>query len=173
MAVRPHALQAPRVRHAGVASPVVVPEAGAPRHVARHASPRPPLRLVAPPSGRPGMAFVVLSALAVGALVLGIVVLNVLVAQKAFRLGDLNRAVQREEARSQQLRYAVASADAPEAIAEAARRLGLVAPARQEFLVRPADDAAARDAGPGQAAGSGQDARGEDAGARRDQRAAR
>jgi cell division protein FtsL len=85
------------------------------------------------------MAFVALSAIAVGALVLGLVVLNVLVAQTSFRLSDLNQSVEREEARSQQLRYAVATADAPEAIAEAARRLGLVPPETQEFLVRPSD----------------------------------
>ena len=104
---------------------------------------RPPLRVVAPPSGRPGMAFVVLSALVVGALVLGLVVLNVLVAQTSFRVNDLQKAVQQEEARSQQLRYAVATADSPEALAEAAAGLGLVAPERQDFLVRPAGDPAA------------------------------
>jgi hypothetical protein len=107
------------------------------RRAPRHGSPRPALRLVAPPSGRPGMAFVVLSALTVGALVLGLVVLNVLVAQQSFRLGDLNRSVTREEQRSQHLRYAVSTADSPEAIDEAARRLGLVPPETQEYLVRP------------------------------------
>lgn len=111
----------------------------------KHAAPRPALRLVAPPSGRPGTAFVVLSALAVGALLLGLVVLNVLVAQESFRLGDLNLSVQHEEARSQQLRFAVATAGSPEAVAEAARRLGLVPPDRQELLVRPVDDATSKD----------------------------
>jgi hypothetical protein len=94
------------------------------------------------------MAFVVLSGLVVGALVLGLVVLNVLVAQASFRFNDLQEAVQREEVRSQQLRYAVATADSPEAIAEAAATLGLVAPERQDFIVRSAGDA-------GDPAGSG------------------
>ena len=119
-----------------------------PRHAPRHATPRPVLRLVAPPSGRPGMAFVVLSAVAVGALVLGLVVLNVLVAQQSFRLEDLNRSVKQEEERGQHLRYAVSTADSPEAIDEAARRLGPVPPEQQKFLVRPAereDDAAAEE----------------------------
>ncbi|HEY8200063.1 MAG TPA: hypothetical protein VII47_01780 [Actinomycetota bacterium] len=111
---------------------------GAEPQVLRQPAPRPVLRLVAPPAGRPGMAFVVLAALAVGAIVLGLVVLNVLVAQKSFRLGDLNRAVQQEQMRSQQLRFAVATAGSPDAIAAAAQRLGLVPPDRQEFLVRPA-----------------------------------
>jgi cell division protein FtsL len=102
---------------------------------------RPVLRLVAPPSGRPGKAFVVLAALAVGTIVLGLVVLNVLVAQKSFRLGDLNKEVQQAELRSQQLRYDVATAGSPDAIAAAAQRLGLVPPDRQEFLVRPAHTA--------------------------------
>jgi cell division protein FtsL len=122
MAVRPHPLDDSRLE--------------APRHAA---PPRPALRLVAPPSGRPGMAFVVLSALVVGALVLGLVVLNVLVAQKSFHVSDLEKAVQQEEERSQQLRYAVATADSPEAIAEAAQRLGLVAPEHQDFLVKPVE----------------------------------
>jgi hypothetical protein len=107
------------------------------------ASARPVLRLVAPPSGRPGKAFVVLAALAVGTIVLGLVVLNVLVAQKSFRLGDLSKEVQQAELRSQQLRYDVATAGSPDAIAAAAQRLGLVPPDRQEFLVRPAQPAGA------------------------------
>jgi cell division protein FtsL len=94
------------------------------------------------------MAFVVLAALLVGALVLGLVVLNVLVAQSSFRLADLEKSIRQEELRSQHLRYSVATSESPEAIAEAARRLGLVAPERQGFLVgppaapdRPGDDA--------------------------------
>lgn len=102
----------------------------------RHALPRPVLRMVAPPKGRPGMAFVVVSALVVGALLLGLVVLNVLVAQKSFRVATVEKAVQAEQTRSQQLRYAVATAGSPDAVAEAARQLGLVPPDRQEFLVR-------------------------------------
>jgi hypothetical protein len=102
----------------------------------RHAIPRPVLRVVAPPAGRPGMAFVVVSALVVGAIVLGLVVLNVLVAQKSFRVATVEKAVQAEQTRSQQLRYAVATAGSPDAVAEAARQLGLVPPDRQEFLPR-------------------------------------
>lgn len=102
----------------------------------RHAVPRPVLRVVAPTAGRPGMAFVIVSALVVGAIVLGLVVLNVLVAQKSFRVATVEKAVQTEQTRSQQLRYAVATAGSPDAVAEAARQLGLVPPDRQEFLVR-------------------------------------
>ena len=102
----------------------------------RHAIPRPKLRLVAPPKGRPGMAFVVISAFAVGALLLGLVVLNVLVAQKSFRVATIEKEVSAEQTRSQQLRYAVATAGSPDAVAEADRQLGLVAPDRQEFLVK-------------------------------------
>lgn len=134
------------------------PALRSPLHEPRHAAPaRPALRIVAPPSGRPGMAFVVLSALVVGALVLGLVVLNVLVAQTSFRVNDLQKAVQQQEARSQQLRYAVATADSPEAIADAAAGLGLVPPERQDFILRDAGDA-------GREGGTGQDAEREDSG---------
>jgi hypothetical protein len=146
MAVRPHVLEPDPTGPAGPIGPVGPAGAGFHAHAPgtpRHTAPRPVLRLVAPPSGRPGMAFVVLAALAVGALLLGLVVLNVLVAQKSFRLNDLNTLVQREEARSQQLRFAVATAGSPERVAEAATRLGLVPPERQEFLVRPGGDAPA------------------------------
>jgi hypothetical protein len=84
------------------------------------------------------MAFVVLAALVVGTMVLGLVVLNVLVAQKSFRLADLTKEIQQAELRSQQLRFDVATAGSPDAVAAAAQRLGLVPPDRQEFLVRPA-----------------------------------
>ena len=136
MAVRPHVLDPVSGAESPPATTLPIATGAEERAPAR-----PVLRLVAPPSGRPGKAFVVLAALAVGTIVLGLVVLNVLVAQKSFRLGDLNKEVQQAELRSQQLRYDVATAGSPDAIAAAAQRLGLVPPDRQEFLVRPAHTA--------------------------------
>jgi len=141
MAVRPHVLEPAPGAESPFRTTLPIAPGAERRALPRPIPPRPVLRLVAPPSGRPGTAFVVLAALAVGTIVLGLVVLNVLVAQKSFRLGDLNKAVQQAELRSQQLRFDVATAGSPDAIAAAAQRLGLVPPDRQEFLVRPAQPA--------------------------------
>ncbi|MGH2733617.1 MAG: hypothetical protein ACRDJG_11910 [Actinomycetota bacterium] len=90
---------------------------------------------------RPGLGFALVCSLIVGASVLGLVVLNVLVAQSSFRLGDLRARVEEEEARSRRLHYEVSAGESPAKLAEAAHRLGLVIPERQEILVGPPDPA--------------------------------
>jgi hypothetical protein len=90
---------------------------------------------------RPSLPFALLCSLIVGASILGLVVLNVLVAQSSFRLGDLKAKVEEEKARSRKLHYDVSAGESPARLAEAAHRLGLVIPERQETLVGPPDPA--------------------------------
>ncbi len=92
-------------------------------------------------ANRPSLPFALICALIVGASILGLVVLNVLVAQSSFRLGDLKARVEEEKARSRKLHYEVSAGESPANLAEAAHRLGLVIPERQETLVGPPDPA--------------------------------
>jgi hypothetical protein len=114
----------------------------------RETAPRPKLfraRSEAAPApskaARPSLPFALLCSLIVGASILGLVVLNVLVAQSSFKLGDLKARVEEEEARSHKLHYEVSAGESPAHLAEAAHRLGLVIPERQEILVGPHDPA--------------------------------
>jgi len=97
---------------------------------ARSSRRRAPLRVVHPPARhhRRATPFVVLSGVVVGSLVVGIVTLQALVSQTAFRMQDLqahNHALQQDYgART----LTVARLSAPDRIAAAARRAGLVLP---------------------------------------------
>ena len=119
------------------AAPATAPARRAARRsgppTARSARPSPrrgPLRVVRPAARhrRRATPFVVLSGLLIGSVVVGIVTLQALVSQTSFRMQDLqahNRALQQDYgART----LSVARLTAPDRIAAAARRAGLVLP---------------------------------------------
>lgn len=83
----------------------------------------------------PGVPFAATAFLLVAALVFALVLLNIVVAQGSFRLGDLEARVAAEQAKYLDLRYEVARGEAPVAVAEAARRLGLVPPGEQRYVL--------------------------------------
>ena len=67
--------------------------------------------------------------------VFGVVVFQALLVQAQGRLDDADRAITKEEERARDLRLALAAAESPERIAEAARtRLGMIVPAEQVYL---------------------------------------
>lgn len=77
----------------------------------------------------------------VAAFVFGLVLLHVLLAQSAFRLQGLQGQVAREESRYREMRYRVATEEAPSRIAGAASGIGLVVPQEQRYLVAPSKEA--------------------------------
>lgn len=89
-------------------------------------------------SRRPGLPFVTLAVVAVGALVFGLVLLNLMLAQSALRLQDLQARSAAEEARGRELRLRLAEAESPARLAQEARGLGLVQPQRREVIEAPA-----------------------------------
>ncbi|MFN8039261.1 MAG: hypothetical protein U0Q07_08635 [Acidimicrobiales bacterium] len=67
--------------------------------------------------------------------VFGVVVFQALLVQAQGRLDDADRAIAKEEERARDLRLALAAAESPERIAQAARtRLGMIVPAEQVYL---------------------------------------
>lgn len=74
--------------------------------------------------------------------VFGVVVFQALLVQAQGRLDDADRAITKEEERARDLRLALAAAESPERVAEAARtRLGMIVPAEQVYLQpEPADE---------------------------------
>ena len=127
------------------ASPATVPARRAPAPARRPATPakkadarpkqrpsqRPrPVRLVrpAPKRRRRTAPFLVLSSLLVGALVVGIVSLQALVSQTSFRMQDLQTHAKALQEQYGEQTLTVARLSAPERIAAAAHRSGLVLP---------------------------------------------
>lgn len=110
---------------------------GSPAHLKR-----PKTRGTAP-SGHPaaiagaGLRFAVVATIVVAAFVFGLVLLHVLLAQSAFRLQSLQKQVTQDESRNRQMRYQVATAEAPARIAESAAAIGLVVPDQQRYLLLP------------------------------------
>lgn len=89
------------------------------------------------PSSRPGLKFGAAAAIVLAAFVFGLVLLHILLAQSAFRLQGLQDEVRLQEARFRDMRYRVASEEAPARISEAAEGIGLVVPAEQRYLLVP------------------------------------
>lgn len=77
--------------------------------------------------------------------VFGVVVFQALLVQAQGRIDAADRAIAAEEDRARDLRLALAAAESPERIAEAARtRLGMIVPAEQVYLQpEPTDEARA------------------------------
>jgi hypothetical protein len=95
-----------------------------------------------------GLVFVVLAALA-GA--------HTLIAQGQIRLDHLDRKVQDEQARYQQLRMDVAEAESPDRIVAAAEAQGMVSPDDLVYLQPPTDEGVRYSAATGDDADSGSD----------------
>lgn len=95
----------------------------------------PPARRPRPVTLRPGIRFAVAATIVIAAFVFGLVLLHVLLAQSAFRLQSLEIEAAGEEARYRQMRYQVATAEAPARVAEAAAGIGLVVPEQQRYLL--------------------------------------
>jgi cell division protein FtsB len=96
---------------------------------------RPNLRVVTPvPSRAPRTPFVLFSLLVIGAGLAGLLVLNTAVAQDAFTIHDLGRSTTELAKREQRLRQEVAELEAPAAVAERAKGLGLVPAGDPVFL---------------------------------------
>lgn len=89
------------------------------------------------PARRPAIGFVLAAGAVVAAFVFGLVLLHVVLAQSAFRLQNLSKQVAEEESRNRQMRYEVATAEAPERMADAAASIGLVVPDQQRYLLAP------------------------------------
>lgn len=103
--------------------------------LARRARPR--LRPVGRPAARRRrLPFLFLSVVLVATLVLTLTSVQALLAQGAFRLNTLDRQAERLELESDLLRLRLARLSSPERLAAAARRHGLVKPARVEILAR-------------------------------------
>jgi cell division protein FtsB len=115
------------------AGPAPARRAAAP---ARKTPARPNLRVVAPvPSRAPRTPFVLFSMLVVGAGLVGLLVLNTAVAQDAFTLHDLGAANAALDERAQRLDQEVAALEAPNAVAQRARSLGLVQAGDPAFVL--------------------------------------
>jgi hypothetical protein len=84
---------------------------------------------------RPGIPFVAVASVAVGALVFGLVFLHIMLAQNSFRLADLQSKVAVEQDRHLRMRYQIAGAESPGRVADAAKSMGLVAPADRRYVV--------------------------------------
>lgn len=98
---------------------------------------RPNLRVVAPVPSRAARApFVLFSMGVVGAGLAGLLVLNTVVAQDAFTIHDVAAANAALAEREQRLQQEVASLEAPAAVAERARSIGLV-PAGDPVFLKP------------------------------------
>jgi hypothetical protein len=99
--------------------------------------PRPRLRSVPRTRRRRrSLPFLILSALLVAGLVLMLTSVQALLAQGAFRVSALGVKAEQLELESDLLRLRLARLSTPERVAAAARRNGLVAPARVEILGR-------------------------------------
>jgi cell division protein FtsB len=114
-----------------------VSPAAAPARARRSAPARPNLRVVTPvPSRAPRTPFVLFSMLVVGAGLVGLLVLNTVVAQDAFTVHDLGANAAALAEREQRLQQEVAALEAPAAVAQRAKQLGLV-PAGDPVFLRP------------------------------------
>lgn len=89
------------------------------------------------PLSSSGVRFVATASAVLMAFIFGLVMLHILSAQASFRLEGLHERVEREEARYRKMRYEVASAESPARIADAAKGLGMVAPAERRYIVGP------------------------------------
>ncbi len=103
---------------------------------ARRTPARPALRVVTPVASRaPRAPFVFFSMLVVGAGLVSLLVLNTVVAQDAFTLHDLDRNAAVLAEREQKLNQEVAALEAPGAVAQRARALGLVQAGDPAFIL--------------------------------------
>lgn len=91
----------------------------------------------APRKGRVNLPFLVTCTLAVALCVFSLIFLNIMVAQRSFRLAELQSQVAEEEAKYREMRLKVATAESPEKVSEAAAVIGLVVPSQQKYIVGP------------------------------------
>lgn len=146
MAARADTLARSRSRDLGRSSPRPNPRGGA-RSDAR--SPRPSraasLRVVPPPRRAAGRRRLLLATCTVLTVLLafGVVASHVFVTQNQDRLDRLSRRVNEAQERYEELRFQVAELESPERVVAAAQdRLGMVEPARVNYVTPPAADAA-------------------------------
>jgi hypothetical protein len=85
----------------------------------------------------PGMPFIVLASVLVGAAIFALVVLHVMVDQSSFRLDTLESQVTTQQAQLRELRYAVSVQEAPGRVAALASQAGLVPATQIQTLVGP------------------------------------
>jgi hypothetical protein len=88
-------------------------------------------------SKAPGMPFIVLASVLVGAAIFALVVLHVMVDQASFRMDSLDSQVTSQQAQLRQLRYAVSVQEAPGHIAGLAAQAGLFPATQMQTLVGP------------------------------------
>lgn len=79
----------------------------------------------------------VLSLLAIVATVFGLVFMNIAAAEGSFRLEELKARTAIEESRYLEMRYEVASKEAPAHVEMAAKEIGMVPPSDQRYIVGP------------------------------------
>lgn len=94
-------------------------------------------RKPARPQRAPNVRFMAAASMVTTLFVFGVVVLNIILAQSSFELQRVHEEVAREEARYRQMRYQVATAEAPAELVEAAAAIGLVAPDLERHLLGP------------------------------------
>lgn len=84
-----------------------------------------------------GIRFIAMATAVVSALVFGVVLLHVMLAQSSFELQRVHEKLVTEETRFRQMRFEVATAEAPARIHEAAANIGLVVPGEQRYVYGP------------------------------------
>lgn len=84
---------------------------------------------------RPGVRLAVAAGILVASFVFGLVLLHVLLAQSAFRLQSLQQEAAHEQTRLLEMRFQVATGEAPARVTEEAARIGLVVPQEQRYLL--------------------------------------
>jgi len=85
----------------------------------------------------PGMPFIALASVLVGAAIFALVVLHVMVDQASFRMDTLERQVTAQQAQLRELRYAVSVQEAPGRVASLASQAGLVPATQMQTLLGP------------------------------------
>lgn len=84
-----------------------------------------------------GIRFIAMATAIVAALVFGVVLLHVMLAQSSFELQRVHEKMVAEETRYRQMRFEVATAEAPARIHQAAASIGLVVPPEQRYVYGP------------------------------------
>ena len=97
----------------------------------------PPIARVSFLRPAPGLTFVAIATSVVAICVFGVVLIQVMLAQTSFELQKVHEQLVKEETKYRQMRFAVANAEAPAKIHEAAARLGLVVPPEQRYVFGP------------------------------------